>query len=285
MWKRKITEIYEGKEVLKNWKFSNFPTLEWIISDKISELDGLLSVRLSYHSFDLNSMQQFNIETKNFITNFTTHNWLDLFLTQYNKKTKTKMSYSPYSNPGYNVFVNLLIWYFEAFGKRPNINFKNLDIKWWNENKRKRDIPLFNFLDGIRWDSWLYCYINNKELFKEDNKWIIRPILPDSKGNSDYSERIWFHWDKTIMNLENYHVWFNRDPNEKPNMARIIVENDLIPLYLQAYIDTNRNVCWPDVATNLKKIYEMIFYVLENKSEDKEKLVMEARDKTPLSSE
>jgi len=45
------------------------------------------------------SIEQYNIETKKHITNITTHNGLDLHLSQYSKATGKTETYSPYSDP------------------------------------------------------------------------------------------------------------------------------------------------------------------------------------------
>jgi hypothetical protein len=57
-------------------------------------------------------------------------------LTQYNKTTEKKETYSAYSDPGYNVFANLLIGYYEKFKKRPNIDFRDIDIDARNKERQ-----------------------------------------------------------------------------------------------------------------------------------------------------
>jgi hypothetical protein len=73
------------------------------------------------------SIDQYNIETKKYITNITTHQGLDLHLQQYNKSTQQKEVYSPYSTAGYAIFVSLVCAYYECFQKRPILNFPNAD--------------------------------------------------------------------------------------------------------------------------------------------------------------
>lgn len=68
---RKLLEIHQGKEVFGNGKFSKFPTINTVISNKENELSDLMSVRVAAHGTDY--IEQYNIETQNFITNFTHH--------------------------------------------------------------------------------------------------------------------------------------------------------------------------------------------------------------------
>ena len=281
--KRKETEIYLwAKEVFKTNKLASVPTLKGIISANQKDLEALMSVRVVAKRLD--SIDQYNIETKNFITNITTIQWLDLHLTQYNKQTKTHQLYSPYSNPGYNVFVNLLMGYYEIFKKRPPVNFSNIDINSRNESGNRFDNPMKNFVDNIRWEWNVFGYLNYRDLIKEDKEWITR-LVSQNEENWNH-DREWFgiQWDNVVMKMTGYQPRSSNVPTPK-----IVFEKDLIPLFLQAYLDVNLSTTWPDNAVNLKKIYEMIFYVMEN--EDVRKKVNEddnyheIRKNTPLTPE
>jgi len=276
--KRKLLEIHEGKEVFKNWKFANFPTLNTIISDKENELSKLMSVRIK--SYEVDCIPQYNIETTNYITNFTNHNGLDLLLTQYNKETKTKVVYTPYSNPGYDVFANLLLGYYEKNHKRPKIDFSNVDTKERNKSAVDLDLPLKNFIDSIRWDMPLYLYLEQRDTYKEDSKWIFRPILPANTEDDEREgnrEGIGFKDNTTIMQ-----VWNKGLGDEAYRIIKLAFETELIPLYLQAFIDTNLSIAGNRNLGNLQKIYEMIFYVLEHPEIDKNKVTLRAWVDTPL---
>ena len=270
--KRKLLEIHQGREVFKNGKFTNFPTLNIIISDKENELNELMSVRIK-----TDYIPQYNIETKNFITNFTNHNGLDLLLTQYNKKTRTRVVYTPYSNPGYDVFVNLLLGYYEKNHKRPRIDFSNVHVEERNKAEKSHDLPLKNFIDSIRWDMALYLYLEQKDLYKEDSTWTFRPLLPKDT-EEDVREGIWFKDKTTIMNVSSKGI----GNNSSHTISTFIFENELIPVYLQAFIDTNLSVAGNTNLGNLEKIYEMIYYTLEHPGIDKEKLSRRAWLDTPL---
>ena len=276
--KRDTTEVYRGKEVFKNWRFSKYPTLNSIIADKESELNELISVKLSAPSIDI--IDQYNIETKRFITNFTNHNGLDLLLIQLNKTTGEKEIYTPYSNPGYNVFARLLLAYFEKHKKRPNIDFSNIDIERRNENEKNRDIPLKNDIDALRREHWIRSFLEEKDSFQTDDNDIYRGISSIEEKWED-REGIWFQEDLTILKFRNYWVWGQEDNS----ISTIYIENNLIPLYLQAFIDTNIRIAGPSNGANLKKIYEMIFYFIEHPELDEKERYMRVREDTPLTKE
>lgn len=275
---RELLEIYRGKEVFKNWKVSKYPTLNTIISNTWNELDELISIRLSAPSMD--RIDQYNIETKRFITNFTNHNWLDLLLIQFNKTTGEKEIYTPYSNPGYNVFARLLLAYFEKNKKRPNVDFSNIDIEQWNENEKNRDIPLKNDIDALRREHWIRSFLEEKDNFQTDEHGVYRAINPSEETWEEW-EGIWFQEDLTILNFRNYWVWGQEDNS----ISTIHIENNLIPLYLQAFIDTNIRIAGPSNGANLKKIYEMMFYVLEHPELNGKERYMRVRKDTPLTKE
>jgi len=269
-------EIGKGKEVFKNKLYSSIPTLKNIITENQKNLDELLSIKIRESNDHI--IDQYNIETKRFITNITTIQGLDLNIAQYNKETKTREIYSPYSNPGYNVFAHRLLAYFELHKKHPPINFSDIDIKGRNEASEGRENPIIEFVDNIRWEGNIFWYIYDKEkFFGTDKEWVRRIIYPteEETGNSN-REGVGIQNDTTIIQFWHEIVY------NSPKPAKIIIENELIPIYLQAFIDTNRRVAWPTNATNLKKIVEMIFYVLEGEEKERDKRMQEARRKTPL---
>ena len=94
--------------------------------------------------------------------------------------------------------------------------------------------------------------MKNKDLFKEDSTGITRPIRDEEKERHG----IWFKDNNTIMHLTYSNI------QDALLEAEIVIENELIPLYLQIIIDTN---IWNTKArntTNLKKLYEMICMIL-----------------------
>ncbi len=272
---RKLLEIHQGKEVFENGKFAKFPTLRTIISNKENELSDLMSVRVAAHGTDY--IEQYNIETQNFITNFTHHNGLDLLLTQYNKETKTRVVYTPYSNPGYDVFVNLLLGYYEKNHKRPKIDFSNVNVEKRNKAEKSWDLPLKDFIDSIRWDMAIYLYLEQKDLYKEDSTWTFRPLLPKDT-EEDKREGIGFKDNTTIMNISSKGI----GNNSSHTISTFVFENEIIPVYLQAFIDTNLSVAGNTNLGNLQKIYEMIYYTLEHPEIDKDKVSRRAWIDTPL---
>lgn len=95
-------EICRGAEILTNGKYKELPSLQGLVPDIEKSLGQLLSIRiypLNKIAKDQLSIQQYNIETQNYITNITTHNGLDLHLFQHDKHTKSDMIYTPYSSP------------------------------------------------------------------------------------------------------------------------------------------------------------------------------------------
>jgi len=146
--------------------------LNGILDSNKEVIEKLLSIRIP---FGINkkyrkgqSIDQYNIETEKYITNITTHQGLDLHLQQHTKSTKQNEVHSPYSNPGYGIYISLLCAYHECFKKRPILNFPDADIELWNKQVKSHDLPLMNDMMNAHRDS--YFYLHHPELFQKDNE-------------------------------------------------------------------------------------------------------------------
>lgn len=247
-------------EIFRNEKYKELSSLHNIIGDNKEVLKQILSIRIPLHRkiLDGQSINQYNIETKKYITNMTTHNGLDLHLMQYTKETNKKQIYSPYSNPWYHVYVYLLCAYYEFFKKKPILNFPNTDIEGWNKQIRSHEVPLMNDMMATSRDIGIYSYLHQYQFFQQDNNWVHRIISPISKDNKQREEEwIGIKWDEVILQCKDYYYsdW---------SKHKIYIEKELINLFLQAFIDVNRSTSWSTNNLNLKKIADITHKVLED---------------------
>ena len=277
--KKNQTEIVKGKEVFKNNKFSQYPTLNTIITTNQAELNNLISIRIGWSKG--REMEQYNIETKKYITNFFHHNGLDLLLTQYNKAEDSINTYTPYANPGYNIFVNRLISYYEQFGKRPTLDFAEVNIERRNDIIQSRwgEIPLSNYMSNVWFDHWVWWYLENKEWFVTDPDGTYR----QSAHTEPNREWLWFTKDESIIKVSTYNILWRED--EETPIKTIKVENELLPLYLQAFIDTMNAM--GGSTGNLKRLYDITYHILEHPemTEDEKSMYKITRNKKPLTKE
>ncbi|MCX6824890.1 MAG: hypothetical protein NTY80_01580 [candidate division SR1 bacterium] len=249
---RKETEISVGGEIFSNERYKELPALNDIISGNKEVLGKLLSLRvpLGERTFPHDTMPQYNIETEKYITNITGHNGLDLLLSQYNKQTKKTEVYTPYSNPGYGVYANVLCAYYEIFKKRPILNFENRDIVGWNE------LGMHNPFMGEMMNSYqsVADYIHNYEYFKQDNEGIHRIIREENSGRTE--DGFGIYKDEAILQFT--------DDFESGQTTRFCIEKELLNLFIQSFIEVNARFGGPRNNLNLKKIADVVYTVLEN---------------------
>lgn len=250
-------ELVPGKEILTNGKYKKVISLQGIISDiDASWAENLLSIKIREKRDGI--IEQYNIETTKYITNMTTHNGLDLHLVQHNKETKDIQLYSPYSSPGYNIYTHALCAYYDFFKKKPLLNFPNTDKEARNECRKDMwDIPLNNEMQYTNMQAM--PYLNFQNFFQQDSQWIFRIIPIGDQEKPRTAEWLGIKEDEAIIQTVAHDHYYNRR-----NTQRIYIEKDLINLFLQAFIDTNRCVAWPMVNLNLKKIADVLYSVLEN---------------------
>lgn len=255
--KRSDTEISKWSEIFRNEKYKEIPSLKGIIADQKEVIEKILSIRIPLYRKRYtygDSIEQYNIETKKYITNLTTHNGLDFHILQYNKQTKQKDFHSPYSNPGYSIYGTLLCAYYEVFNKRPLLNFLDTDIVRWNRLLKEHDLPL---QDGMRYsqrDS--NAYIHAHHLFQKDQKWIQRIILPGEDNEGWTEAGFGIQWDEIIIQCIDH--FYKRGARHQ-----FFMEKELINLYLQAFIDVTGTHAW-SLVLNLKKIADVLYKVLES---------------------
>lgn len=255
--KRSETEILQWYEIFTNGAYKNIASLQGIIDGHEEVLKNVLSMRIplgldkKYHPWT--SIEQYNIETADTITNMSTHNSLDFQLMQWDKHNKKQTNYSPYSDPWYNIYANMLCAYYEYNKKKPILNFPDGNIEQWNKSMKHHDNPLIK--DMINTHSNTFQYLHLWEFFKQDQDGISRIILP---WHTERQEE-WFgtQGDKAIFQFVDY--FYN-----EWSLHRFTVEKDLLNLFLQSYIDVNRAVAWPVHTLNLKKIADVLFSILEN---------------------
>lgn len=259
--KRKDTELTRNwSEIFCNERYKEIPSLNGIITDNKEVLEKILSIRIPIYRKNLaeQGIEQYNIETKKYITNISTHNGLDLHLMQYNKVTKKKEVYSPYSSPWYNVFADLLCAHYEFFKKKPVLNFPNTDVEKWNRQLKNHDIPLMNEMLALLRDHWIQSYLYRYKLFQQDNQWIFRAIYPNTENPQERKEEwIGIRWDEVDFQCIDYYYnpWLKH---------RISIEKDLINVFLQMFIDVNLSVASSVVNLNLKKIADVMYKILED---------------------
>ena len=121
-------------------------------------------------------------------------------------------------------------------------------------------------------------YLEHKDLYKQDENWIFRPVW-NEEPNGDKQERLGFKDNTTIMQVWNKWLW-----DEPDRIIKLQFENELIPVYLQAFIDTHLSVAGNANLGNLKKIYDMICYTLNhpNPTEEEKFNVRVSWRKEPL---
>lgn len=244
-----------AEEVFTNNQYKSIEGLSDVMKSIEDKLDAILSVKLFIKNNG--TRFQYNIETKKYITNIATIQGIDLNLRQYDKAHERRTLCSPYSDPGYSIFTHLLCAYFEIFKKRPVVHFGEMDIEERKKDRNWRgDNPVLDKIDGIRWDGSMYDYLFYWEKFATDEQWIQRVV---SSSEPKERSKPWFgiQWDTVILHDTDYQYtpWAIHD---------ILFEKDLLLLYLQAIIDVNFSTGWSINIVNMKKIYEMIYYVLEN---------------------
>ncbi len=253
--KRKETEIHEWSEIFRNEKYKQLESLNGIVAGNEDALARLLSIRIPIYGYKFSHqlIDQYNIETKKYITNLTTHNGLDFHLTQYNKFTNARSVYSPYSDAWYNVYVDLLCAYHEIFRKRPILNFPDTDVEWWNHQIKNRDVPLMREMMNAYREA--YSYLHQYKFFQKDAQWVHR-IVP--LGNKERIDE-WFgiQWDEIILQFIDH--FYDRWSTHK-----FFIEKELINLFIQMFIDINRRTSWQVGNLNLKKISDVIYTVLES---------------------
>lgn len=249
---RKPTEIHQWSEILTNGKYKEIDSIKGIIDGNKEVLDKVISIRIP-NRFP-GRILQYNIETKDHITNLTTHQGLDFHITQHDKATKKEEIYTPYSSPWYNIYVNMLCAYHESFKKRPSLNYPEADLESWNRQLENHDFPLMNVMTNSYRSAFGYLY--HYDHFRKDDEGIFRLIPPTEK---EWWDMDWFgtKWDKAIFQFIDhfYKRW---------SVHRFTIEKELLHLFLQSYVDVTRSVSWSTGILNLKKIADVIFSVLED---------------------
>lgn len=253
---RSDTEISQWSEIFCNEKYKEIPSLKGIIADQKEVIEKILSIRIPIEKnlFPDQKIEQYNIETKKYITNLTTHNGLDFHISQYNKYTKKRDIHSPYSDPGYSIYAVLLCAYYEVFNKRPILNFPDTDIVRWNNQLKQDDLPFESEMRNTQRD--VHSYIHAHDLFQQDSQWIHRIILPTEDSEWRTEPGFGIQWNDIILQcVDNFY--------RKGTRHQFFMEKELINLYLQAFIDVNREHAW-SLALNLKKIADVLYKVLED---------------------
>ncbi len=272
--------IYPWKEFFKNNKCESVESLHNFVSNASKEaIMQLLSIKLEKQR---DQIRQYNIETKNHITNITTHQWLDLLISQYDKSKKSVDRYTPYSDPWYPTYAHLLCAYYEIFKKRPLLRFWEIDKNDIPQDQSDRsNVPLSNNLRNF-WRDWsMFSYLFFPESFKTDSKWLRRVIRWNDPEWEREDSGFAIDWDKLALQQIDYFY-------KSWNKHMFFFEKELLPLYIQAIIDVNSSNSPVHSNMNMKKIYEMVFYVLENEQlrnkgpEFDASVFNEIRDNTPI---
>ncbi|MEI7477065.1 MAG: hypothetical protein WCJ81_00470 [bacterium] len=165
-----------SKEVYRNKEYKNLPSWQSIIETNQDNISSILSIKIAKMGQDI---RQYNIETPDHYTNITTHQGLDLLLTQVDKKTKERVHYSPYSNPAYEVFMYLACAYHKFYGKKPTLSFPDTDSKQRNEQNQHHDLPLINEMYNIMYDWGVSTYIDHDDMYEIDEDGVRRLMAPN----------------------------------------------------------------------------------------------------------
>jgi hypothetical protein len=96
-------------------------------------------------------------------------------------------------------------------------------------------------------------YLDHNELFTEDENGVWRFISP----NKDISQIPGFgiKGDVVILYLRDYQ-------RQDEAITEIYIEKELLPLFMQAFVDNNRSVSGEVVNLNIKKLNEALYETL-----------------------
>jgi hypothetical protein len=178
---------------------------------------------------------------------------LDIILTQIHKKTKKKKFYSPYSSPAYEVFMYMACAYHKVYGRKPALAFPFTELEEWNSAEKGYSLPLENEMRHMCHDWGVSTYLDHNELFTEDENGVWRFISP----NKDISQIPGFgiKGDVVILYLRDYQ-------RQDEAITEIYIEKELLPLFMQAFVDNNRSVSGEVVNLNIKKLNEALYETL-----------------------
>ncbi len=186
---------------------------------------------------------EYTITTKAFTTTIKTRQWIDLVIMQTHCNTEKNILVSPYSSPGYDVYLSLLLWYYQIYKKLPIVYFSDTGI----EQKKWNNIWLENDMHNAFTFFHIYQY-----LF--DNT-----IIPLQEWSP------WFIVNTKLLTLRCIGM---HDISDKPK--DLFFETDILPLYIQSYIDTQLAVSWKDNVFYLKKIYNSLDQILKSPLDQRE---------------
>ena len=256
MAKKDTFRFKQGNEVYKNNKFETHSSLQTFMENYKDNLANLLSIKIEAW----NQIQWFyNIDTKDLSTYISTHEGIAPRIMQYNKKTKTQEHFKKYSDPGYDFFVKMLLSYYTVYWKLPTLDFSKGDKKTREKQKRSGDLPLETEMLNVRMDDNISDFFEQNGETVEDENGIKRIQNKYEQGS----------WDRTGFWIQEKNTLIK----SKTGYARgqildstITFENELLPLYIQAFIDANRYVSGTFMHATLEKLYEMTQQLIDQQS-------------------
>lgn len=262
MWKHtpKRAIGHTTKEIYKNDKYLQVPSLKWVIDPVRDDLSQLLSIKIEQNKGNNPISREFVIDAKDYSYYITTQQWLDLVFAQFDKATWKTIRYSPYSDSGYDFFASLIAGHHHFFKSAPVSNFTQCDSKRRKEGVRNLDLPLRNELESFYMNFSLHSYLFYEELFKKDSENIYRfhhPAGDDKSGWEKYW--LWFTDNEMIVKISHTYPWWT-----EIGPLEFHINKHLLQIIIQAYIDTNRFVSGPVASYNVKKVKDAVINLLSN---------------------
>lgn len=168
----------------------------------------------------------------------------------------------------------MILAYYTSFGTFPQVNFNYVDT-----SQREEDVNEYSPMKDMIKDVWMTkevsLFFYGKDFFGYDSEGNYRIIAP----YEDKEKWIGFGIQNNITTFS-----FLSSPIDNDSSALLKMENNLIPLYMQAIFDIHRSVANNENAVGFKKLYTMTKYMIEHEMYGKNFDPRIARDQTPMKS-
>ena len=267
----------EGTEIFSNQLFEKLPAtvgLKKLFEQNSHLLNEVLSIKIDpeviWGGENAFPSKYYNIETEKFKTLISHHNHhnrdKDFFFSQVHKQNWLEEQYIPYSMDGLNFYIQMLLAYYTRQNEQdkseegwkikiPKLDFSFANVKYWNDCEREGNSDTrHQLLDMFTCSDVIDFFHGKNNFFQTDQNGIQRIIFP--KENAEEWTGFWIKGEESIFRFPED---FNRD-----TISEITLENDLLPLYAQAFSDAY--IAKIQGGAETKKLFEVTKYLLEHQA-------------------